>query len=47
MTATKDTSELYRSSTGHAFAASDWLDVHITAMQPEYEEISRLYNKRR
>jgi arsenite methyltransferase len=27
------------SSTGHVLAASDWLDTHFLAMQPEYEEM--------
>ena len=30
--------ESHKTSTGLAFSASDWLDVHFKAMQPEYEE---------
>ena len=29
------------SSAGHVFAASEWLDAHFLAMQPEYEEMLR------
>lgn len=41
MTASNENSEFWGTSTGHSFGASEWLDVHFTAMQPEYEEMLR------
>ena len=41
MTHPNENSEYHISSTGLSMSASDWLDVHFLAMQPEYEEMLR------
>ena len=41
MTNPNENSEYHISSTGLSMSASDWLDVHFLAMQPEYEEMLR------